>query len=219
MHQSIILKIQAEAEDRNVPLASILSRARIEARKLSLSGVPHWLDRETDGYAAVEDLPDYRWVPGRHEFLNPVHGWRPLIHEGGPPPVPMMQSVYNLEELLLMSKAGFLTMPAGPVSLAEFGGRMTFHTRLRIQNIDAWRSLSQVLRLILDWTIALESAGILGDGALFTASERTEAYSVTQNFIAQNQSIGVAGSVSVSHPSICSLEKGRSCSWPPQASS
>ncbi|MCJ2109200.1 hypothetical protein MKK70_28320 [Methylobacterium sp. E-041] len=196
VHQSIILRIQSEAQDRNVPLASILSRARIAARRLSLPGVPDWLDRETDGYAAVEDLPDYRWVPGRHEFLNPVHGWRPLIHEGGAPPIPMMQSVYDLEELLVMSKAGFLTMSAGPVTLAEFDSRMTFHTRFRIQNIDAWRSLSQVRRLILDWTIALESAGVLGDGTMFTASERTEAYSVTQNFIAQNQSIGVAGNVS-----------------------
>jgi hypothetical protein len=62
--------------------------------------------------------------------------------------------------------------------------------------MDVLRALGSVRRLILDWTIALESAGVLGDGSSFTASERTEAYIVTQNFIAQNQSIGVAGNIS-----------------------
>lgn len=196
MQHSIILKVQADAQDRNVPLASILSRARIAARRLSSPGVPEWLDRETDGYGSIEDLPDYRWVAAHHEFLNPVHGWRPLIHEGGAPPVPLAQSVYELEELLHVSDAGFLTTPGKPVQFPGIGGMPPFHTRFRIQGIDVLRALAQVRRLILDWTIALESAGVLGDGTVFTASERTEAYSVTQNFIAQNQSIGVAGNVS-----------------------
>lgn len=196
MQHSIILRVQAEAQDRNVPLASILSRARIAARRLSLPGVPDWLDKETDGYATLEEVPDYRWVTGHHEFLNPVHGWRPLIHRGQAPSVPLTSSVYDLEELLHISRSGFLTTGARPVQFTEFGSTMTFGARFRIQNIEVSRALSQVRRLILDWTIALESAGVLGDGAAFTTDERTEAYIVTQNFIAQNQSIGVAGNVS-----------------------
>ena len=197
VHQSIILRIQGEAQDRNVPLASILSRARIAARRLSLSGVPDWLDKETDGYGANDRLPTYRIVPGHHEFFNPAHGcWRPLVHRGGPPPLPLRQSVYDLEELLHNSPAGYLSSPAGHVQLDAYGSPLVFEAQYRIQNMDVLRALSSVRRLILDWTIALESAGVLGDGAMFTASERTEAYTVTQNFIAQNQSIGVAGNVS-----------------------
>lgn len=197
MHHSIILKVQSDAHDRNVPLASILSRARIAARRLALPGVPDWLDNESDGYPDGVGLPSYRIVPGHHEFFNPVHGcWRPLIHEDGPPPLPLRQSVYDLEELVMNSPAGFLSSPSGPVGLSSYGSTLTFASRYRIQNMDVLRALSSVRRLILDWTIALESAGVLGDGTSFTASERTEAYTVTQNFIAQNQSIGVAGNVS-----------------------
>ncbi|WP_461655683.1 AbiTii domain-containing protein [Methylorubrum aminovorans] len=196
MQRSIILKVQAEAQDRNVPLASILSRARIAARRLALPGVPAWLDKEVDGYAPDDDLPAYRLVPGHHEFANPQLGWRPLVHEDGPPALPLRHSVYDLEELLHNSPAGFLTTPGRPVRMIAYGSTLDFHTRYRIRNIDVLRALASVRRLVLDWTIALESAGVLGDGTAFTPSERTEAYLVTQNFIAQNQSIGVAGNVS-----------------------
>ena len=197
VQHSIILRGQAEAQDRNVPLASILSRARIAARRLALPGVPAWLDKEVDGYEPDDELPAYRHVPGSHQFFNPVHGcWRPVIHEGGAPLLPLCQSVYDLEELLHNSPAGFLSCPARPVHLNSYGSTLTFPSQFRIENIDVLRALAQVRRLILDWTIALESAGVLGDGTAFTATERTEAYLVTQNFIAQNQSIGVAGNVS-----------------------
>ncbi|KAB7783911.1 hypothetical protein [Methylorubrum populi] len=197
MQHSIILRVQAEAQDRNVPLASILSRARIAARRLALPGVPAWLDKEGDGYEAEDDLPDYRFVAGRHQFFNPVHGcWRPVVHEAGPPLIPLQHSVYDLEELLHNAPAGFLSCPAEPVQFNSYGSVLTFASRFRIENIDVLRALAKVRRLILDWTIALESAGVLGDGTAFTASERTEAYIVTQNFIAQNQSIGVAGNIS-----------------------
>lgn len=197
VQHSIILKVQAEAQDRNVPLASILSRARIAARRLALPGVPAWLDKEGDGYESEDDLPDYRFIAGRHQFYNPVHGcWRPLVHGAGPPLIPLQHSVYDLEELLHNSPGGFLSCPAKPVQIDSYGSVLTFASRFRIENIDVLRALTQVRRLILDWTIALESAGVLGDGAAFTTNERTEAYIVTQNFIAQNQSIGVAGNVS-----------------------
>lgn len=179
VQHSIILKVQAEAHDRNVPLASILSPARIAARRLALPGVPAWLDREADGYGADDELPLYRHVAGHHEFLNPQLGWRPLVHKGGPPAVPLRQSVYDLEEVFNNSPAGFLSSPARPVQITTYGSVLTFHSRFRIQNMDVLQALGSVRRLILEWTIALESAGVLGDGSMFTASERTEAYSVT----------------------------------------
>lgn len=196
VHQSIILKVQAEAQDRNVPLASILSRARIAARRLSLPGVPDWLEKETDGYGADDELPPYRIVECWHEFRNPMRGWCPIVHEGAQPVVGLFQSVYELEELLHGASSGYLTAARGPVRMDAYGSALTFPTRYRFTSMEVSRALGMVRRLILDWTIALESAGVLGDGTMFTASERTEAYSVTQNFIAQNQSIGVAGNVS-----------------------
>ena len=46
--------------------------------------------------------------------------------------------------------------------------------------------LDAVRNSLLDWTLKLETAGVTGDGLVFSAEEKHQAIPVTQNFFAQN---------------------------------
>ena len=57
-----------------------------------------------------------------------------------------------------------------------------------------WNIVDRVRTLVVEWTLELETAGVLGEGMSFTLTEKEKAASVTNNYFAQN--MGVAGDVS-----------------------
>lgn len=57
-----------------------------------------------------------------------------------------------------------------------------------------WAVVETVRNLVLNWSLELEKAGILGEGMTFTAKEKAEAGAVTQQYFIQN--LGVLGNVS-----------------------
>lgn len=58
----------------------------------------------------------------------------------------------------------------------------------------AWNIIDQVRNLVLNWTLELEKAGILGEDMTFTAEEKREAGPVSAQYFIQN--LGVLGNVS-----------------------
>jgi len=57
-----------------------------------------------------------------------------------------------------------------------------------------WGVVEAVRNLLLNWSLELEKAGVLGEEMSFTDAEKAEASTVTQQFIIQN--VGVLGNVS-----------------------
>jgi hypothetical protein len=67
------------------------------------------------------------------------------------------------------------------------------HVRLEFGS--AWNILDQVRNLVLNWTLELEKAGVLGEDMTFTEEEKKEAAPVSAHYF-NIQNVGVLGNVS-----------------------
>ena len=65
--------------------------------------------------------------------------------------------------------------------------------RISLERSQLWNIVEQVRNLILNWSLELEKAGVLGEDMHFSEQEKGDAKPVTQQFFIQN--VGVLGSV------------------------
>ena len=65
--------------------------------------------------------------------------------------------------------------------------------QISIQRAQLWNIVEQVRNLILNWSLELEKAGVLGEDMHFSEQEKGDAEPVTQQFFIQN--VGVLGNV------------------------
>ena len=103
----MVLKLQADAINEDVSVASLLRTAKALATKLDLEDALIWIDRELNGYEqlATEDLPAYRRCTGEPKAWNPYHGWQPIHFEDAETmklcsSAPIGQSLGAIEEML-----------------------------------------------------------------------------------------------------------------------
>jgi hypothetical protein len=202
---SIVRQLQADAVDPRNPVATTLRLAKVIATKLDQSAALEWINRELDGYMDLrfEDVPSYRVLRGEPKAFNPYQGWQPIIFND--PEIaerfskaPIGLPIGAIEDEIRSGKNsnGQCTFPY-PVEM-----QATLRRAIRMQT-DVTIFLAQnrivgiveaVRNLVLDWSLELEKAGILGEGMVFTATEKTHSGPVTQKFIIQN--VGVLGNVS-----------------------
>lgn len=198
----LVLQIQADALDRAVSTADLLRRARVASSKLGIGSAAKWVEQETNGYEdiAPKDLPPYRVIHGHAQFFNPVRGWCPILTHD--------------EWLADIMSTAYLFQPIGELerhARDEKDGlvRLTHHLKLNelitaqigfaaqsvvaIARTSVWGVVERVRTFVLDWSLELERAGVLGEGMSFTLNEKAKAVAVTNNYFAQN--IGVAGNV------------------------
>jgi hypothetical protein len=76
MGQGLVLEIQRDALDKDVPVTTLLRKVRLAAAKLQLTIVEEWVGHELNGYTG--ELPAYRKTRGTPTVWNPYHGWQPV---------------------------------------------------------------------------------------------------------------------------------------------
>lgn len=198
----LVLQIQADALDRSVSTADLLRRARVASSKLGIRSAARWVEHEVNGYedVAPKDLPSYRVVYGHPQFFNPMRGWCPLLtHDewlaGVMSTAYLFQPVGELERLARNEKDGLLRLThdlkLNELITTQLG--FAAQSAVTFSRTSVWGFVERVRTLILDWSLELEGAGVLGEGMSFTLNEKTKALPVTNNYFAQN--IGVAGNV------------------------
>jgi hypothetical protein len=201
---SAVIDLQRQAMDPGTPVSHLLRVAKVMAVKLNLADALVWIDAELDGYMekSFEDLPAYRRLSGEWVGLSPYSGWQ-TIHFDTPDfaewatRAPIGLSIAALENELGDRKSG----GKGAVSfLGQQELRSKFvrefrlrEARLEVPQAQVWAIVDRVRSLVLDWTLELEKAGVLGHGLQFTPKEKVAA-SVTKNYFIQNA--GVVGDVS-----------------------
>ena len=209
MTKSMVLKLQADAIDQEVRVASLLRTAKALATKLELDDALDWINRELDGYVDLpaEEIPRYRQLVGELKAYNPYHGWQAVLCENS--------------EFGRWASLAVINNPIGAIE-EEFrgrsGGSFTFqmHPEMKAQIIRAlepktdvqlelgfgqlFSIVDAVRNLVLNWSLELEKAGILGEDMKFSKGEKKEAAPITQQYFAQNiVHIGdVSGSAQVS---------------------
>jgi AbiTii len=198
---SIVREIQNELLADKAPLSSILRKARLAARKLDLAEFEKWISSESDGYknTSWNDLPEYRKIGATPRFFNPYRGWCPIIIEDPQlyefcHTVPLFQSIAEIEGLLKSEGSLSYAYPPELTKILRDGMDIQFDIRALVSQNQLEAPINAVKNVVLDWAVDLEKAGIVGEGLGFSADDKKEAQTVTQNIYAQN--IGNLGNVS-----------------------
>jgi AbiTii len=198
----LIRKLQAEATNPDASVTNLLRMAKVAATKLNLAEALVWIERELNGYMdlRVEDLPPYRRPMGIPQGYNPVHGWQPIQFPDTKTAETYSEAFIGIalgaiEKSVGEARGGSFAFPYGPEEKIAIRRSLNFpvDVRISIDRSQLWNIVDQVRNLILNWSLELEKAGVLGEDMHFSEQEKGEAEHVTQQFFIQN--VGVLGNV------------------------
>ena len=170
----IIPALANSLSEEGSSVTECLRKARLVAARLGLDETTGaWIERELKGYAAKDQVPEYRLVTGELQALNPVRGWQPVFFQDA-------------------STAGvFSRLPIGsPFATIEEDARRSKGQHYVFGLTPEQKSVEAVRGLLTDWCLTLEKAGIHGDNLEFSEPERKAAPMANNNFIIQNSTIG-----------------------------
>lgn len=198
----LILQIQADAINSTISTVQVVRTAKVAASKLGLTDAIEWIDNELNGYHGpnAENLPEYRIASGECQGWNPFHGWQPVIISGSPEMQEMICTAYiqqplaSIEELSANDSNPVMPYSSKMQNLLMELTRENTRFQLRLSKANISHVLNGVRQLVLDWSLNLEQAGILGENMSFKQNERNAAQIANQNYFIQNA--GVIGNVS-----------------------
>lgn len=202
-NKSIVLELQLLATETDVPIAELLRKSLLIATKLNLIEFKKWINNELHGYTD-SDVPDYRIIYGQLKAKNPYRGLIPFM-TGDQEMTNLLSrteiydSIESLVDLVInRSDQGYFQIP-----YPEEAQRMIMQMQDSFSPLPVIRIfgpnqivaiIDKVRTKILEWSLALEQQGILGEGLIFTEAERRKAVANTSVNIQNFQ--GVLGDVS-----------------------
>ncbi|EIX9581363.1 abortive phage resistance protein [Klebsiella pneumoniae] len=207
MNNSPVLNLQEMASSSSVDIETLLSRAKMISVKLGLQDISDWLDYEMKGYPSHDLLPEYRIILDAPVMaFNPYSGWVPyqIANTTGKyqevydslttininNPISMLVEHAKSESVLHSDLPGFMRD-----LLQEMAG-CRYRMAWCIYPAQLINIISSVRVKILDWSLLLESKGILGEGLLFSKEEKKEAYGMTINNVNNfNASVNNSGAI------------------------
>jgi len=181
---SLIEQLQADATSAQVPVTELLRRAKLIAAKLGLEDFRKWVDAELNGYSSDTEAPAYRKVSGTPMWLHQIRGWLPInfMSTAANDEVLMSnrmvtQPIGELENLVLRGGQFFdMTFSAGiAAEVSRVMGAEPTQVVTRVNQSQISGILDGVRNALLDWSIKLEQAGIIGEGLVFSHDERVKA--------------------------------------------
>jgi len=227
---SLVHELQAQALDPNVLVTDLLRKVKVVASKLELGDTIAWVARELDGYPTDADIPGYREIRGVAKALNPVRGWLKIEFEDPHLEEQLStqksrQPISQIQEMA-QSTDGTLTFLA-PSALV---GRIQFahDPRIFVARSQIVSILDGVRNRVLDWALALEERGVLGDGLSFLARREGAVNSPTSplslsfhaaRFVLAGKGSGIAGPSRAGGwswplpPGACSQDEGPPRPW------
>ena len=196
MATSLIEELQLNASDGIFTVSNLLRKALVVAAKLDVTEIPEWINRELSGYRHGDTLPSYRTVHGAIKAKT-LRGWITVMF----PTNDLDESVSkkyvrkSIAEIEYLSKQnGSLAVEFAPEQQqflqSLFRRETEFICFLDKKCMDG--ILDETRNQVLRWAIALDKAGIRGNGLSFTDPEKKKAHSMTFNVNSENFTLGVA---------------------------
>jgi len=185
---SIVLELQNEITIQNCDIVNILRRSHVIAIKLGLADFDKWITDELNGYSDQNTIPDYRKVRGVLKAFNPYNGWIPtLIQDADFERMICEKKISNsVTEIITLCEAsenGLMSEFTGD-QLALFNkmfdSPLPMRYALHIPTTAVYDIVEKVKNTILEWTLKLESEGIIGENMTFTDIEKANAHSMPQ---------------------------------------
>ena len=184
---SIVLDLQNEVTKPDCDIVSVLRKAHLIAAKLGLTDFDKWIICELNGYQNEDTVPDYRKIRGSLKAFNPFRGWIPV----------MIQDRKTEDDICIRNITNSIS---GIIALCEqntdivcqFSGRGNailnnssdpdFHMEhaVHLPYHSVKDIIEKVKTTILEWTIKLESEGVLGEGMQFDTTEKATAKTIPQ---------------------------------------
>jgi hypothetical protein len=183
MAHSLIDDLQLDAADASVSVSTLLRKALVVAARLGVEDVPEWINRELSGYYGVDEIPRYRIVRGRvraklmHRLIDvqfDTNEFEKNVSERR-----IDSSIADLESMLSEEGTLTITYPAEAQAIlrqiydspgTQF---LCVIERARIASI-----LDQIRNEVLRWAIALDKAGVRGEGLSFSQVEKEKAHGI-----------------------------------------
>lgn len=185
--ESLVIELQKDILDDNVPTTNILRKALVVAKKLRIDDIEHWLLKEMNGYPLDEEMPPYRELRGQLKVKNPYQGWIPLFMEDTDDLDLLSkrsthQSIPEIEELS-GGDGNNLFMKFPPDVERQLMEMMEYamEPALFIQKNQLKAIVEKTRNTVLDWALELERNGVLGEGMAFSTKEQEEAGGATFN--------------------------------------
>lgn len=187
-----IKELQKEVNDSNMPLSSLLRKAKIIASKLEQKEFLEWLDKELNGYSKDESVPEYRILKGIPQGYNPYRGWIPYLIDNPENQESISrrgssQSIGELEEIL-KSKTNSLMMKYSPEveKMLREGVGSNVDLRLMVDRASVAGILEHVRNSVFDWTVKLQEAGISDESSEFSEKDVKEVENIKPKYEIQH---------------------------------
>jgi hypothetical protein len=176
---SLVQELEQEAYDGKASLSNMLRKAKTVAVKLRLTQPIAWVEAELNGYGAGE-VPDYRKISGRVKAHNPYVGLIPMVCPD--PELERMLSehwvhepVGTIEHLLSTTKKPMVPFTGKKAQLlSRLSDVPDFPVYLLLSPGSLVSILDAVRTRVLDWSLSLQSAGIMGEGMSFRPEEQAK---------------------------------------------
>lgn len=188
----IIQEIQEDLLKDSVKLSVILRKAYIPAVKLSLSDLKEWLDKETQGYDSVDELPQYRKIQGCCKALNPFYGWSIVNFHSKQAErelsiVPYGKTIFEIEDILDKTNYTEFQVQLTTDLIDKYGitgcnSLVSVFPRRKLANI-----INGAKSFLMAYIAKLDDVGIIGKDSEFTMDEKNKAQTVV------HQTINVSG--------------------------
>jgi AbiTii len=190
---SLVKDFQRDIVQSSKSTTELLRTAKLISAKLGLNDISEWVNCELNGYEEGATIPPYRYLSGGElQVRNPVHGWLPVekINKA----FRVGQSVSELEELS-KSRSIVISLSRNENYSLHGSGMNVSHWQQQIEfsPVQLKGLLSMVKDKLLDWSLELETRGIIGENMSFDEQERKSAQSQVFNI---QHFAGVLGDVS-----------------------
>jgi len=182
----IVVQLQHDSLDRNIPVADLLRKSLVAARKLKIAEFESWIRLELEGYTDDATIPPYRELRGEVKVLNPYRGWMPLSFATTRQAEALStrmcgQPIAELQSLLDgQPNDTTLSLRFPPAIEKELMGSMQPMPLQPVFHLSqgALHGLLDAVRTtVLNWALKLEEDGILGENFTFSDAERSKASS------------------------------------------
>ncbi len=185
---SVIIDLQNEVTKTECDIVSVLRRAHLIAKKLSLKDFDQWVVSELNGYESQADAPEYRKISGQLKALNPYRGWIPVMLAD--PEVEkivchpkLINSVSEILRLCEECESSLIVSLSAEVQnmLNEMcDDPLQMQMAVHVSKTAAADIIEKVKNTLLEWTLELEAKGILGEDLIFNDKEKEIAKRIPQ---------------------------------------
>jgi hypothetical protein len=185
---SIVLKLQNEIVSSNCDVVNILRKAHLIATKLKLADFDRWIQHELNGYPNQASCPEYRKIRGSLEAFDPYNGWIPTLI----PDNEIEKMICEIKLINFISEIIALCESTENVLISELsGGQIALLNEIFDSHIPMKYALhfttttakdieEKVKNTILEWTLKLETEGIVGENMIFSEKEKDSASNIPQ---------------------------------------